>query len=373
MAPAALAAYLHRIDPFALELWDGVGIRWYGLSYIGGFLAAYLLIRGLTRRGLTQLDTPRVADFIFAVALGTVVGGRLGYCVFYSPALLVDFSADPPFWGVLALNRGGMASHGGLIGIVVACILYARRLGISALHLLDLSALAAGIGICFGRIANFINGELVGRPAPPDLPWAVKFPTVIRDWPAVAPDKLAGLTPLVEQLGPEHLPVTPGLWRVEVAANPLSATVYQTLDRIIELTRTAGPAGDTAAAMLRPLLTPRHPSQLYEALLEGVVVFAVLFWIWRKPRKPGVVGGAFLLIYAVVRIIGEQFRRPDLEIAHLEFAALGVTRGQLLSLAMLLAGVAYLWIAARRPADPLGGWRRKPGTQPQTPHAAANP
>jgi len=369
---AALAdVYVHNIDPFALQFGENVGIRWYGLSYILGFLAAYMLMRRLTQRGRTQLAVVQVADLIVAVAIGTVLGGRLGYCLFYDPHLFIDFSpmtifgAPVPMWGAVKIWDGGMASHGGLLGIVIACIIYARRHGLSALHLLDLCALSAGIGIFFGRIANFVNGELLGRTTHMDLPWLVKFPQEILDYPTHAPHKLPQLTPIVRMLGPERLGVDAPSW---LASD--TGTIRTVLQRIVDATQQHTPLAGAVIEKLRPILETRHPSQIYAALLEGALVFVTLLVIWRRPRKPGIVGGWFLILYAVVRIFDEQFRRPDLHIQDQEFAMIGLTRGQLLSVAMLLAGIAYAWLSARRPSARIGGWGKDARPAPADPPAS---
>jgi len=355
---ATLATYVHRIDPFVFRLGDGFGVRWYGLSYVAGFIAAYLLIRWLTRRGKTQIAPDKITDFVFAVAIGTVVGGRLGYCVFYDPSLLVRFTGDFPFWGVVMMQQGGMASHGGLLGIIVGATWYARKHGHSALHAIDLCALASGIGIFFGRIANFINGELVGRPTSDAMPLAVKFPQDIIEWPVLAPQKLTELTPIVDRIGFDQLRVTAEQWQAGVATElgAQSAWVNHVLHRIVAITQQQTELGDTVARMIEPVLTPRHPSQLYAALLEGALVFSTLFFVWARPRKPGVIGGWWLLTYGTVRIIDEFFRMPDTHLLNAEYAAIGLSRGQLLSIGLIIAGVLYMLNAARRDAGKLGGW-----------------
>ncbi|MFA7235892.1 MAG: prolipoprotein diacylglyceryl transferase [Phycisphaeraceae bacterium] len=343
-----LATYLHSLSPFAVRFSENVGIRWYGLSYIAGFIAGWLLIRQLARRGKTPMKVEQVADFVFAVAFGTVIGGRLGYCVFYQPALFTQFTSGFPFWGVLALNDGGMASHGGLIGIVIACVIYGRRhrdvprgdipgagAGAGPIQLLDLCAWVSTVGIFFGRVANFVNGELVGREAPAGLAWAVKFPQDMRDWSAT---QLGELAAKLEPLG-----IT-------------AATPDEMVKRAIDAVRDGNPQ---VIDIVQPMLTARHPSQLYEALMEGLMLFVLLGIVWMKPRKPGVVGGWFLIGYAVVRIFGENFRMPDAIIANEEFARWGVTRGQLLSFVMLSAGVVYLMYFATRKVPKLGGWMTK--------------
>lgn len=352
-----LAAYLHRIDPFAIQFGDDLGLRWYGLSYLAGFIAAYLLIRMMARPRRSPLPRAKVPDFIFAVALGTVIGGRLGYCLFYDQAKFVDFSAEFPFWGVLAIHRGGMASHGGIIGIFVGSLIYARRNNLRLTHLLDLCAFGGIIGVAFGRIANFVNGELIGKTAGPSLPWAVKFPQAMIDWPKHNPDKLRELAPVLESIPARQLGLNLDRETWLKLVEDGDRAVYGVVYRLIELVQRHDATGDRVAAMLRPILDPRHPSQIYAAIFEGVFVFAILLIVWAKPRKPGVVGAWFLIIYNLVRIAVDPFRIPDPAIEH---ELLGISRVQTLSIVMVLAGVAYLVWSIRRPTDKLGGWLRGP-------------
>lgn len=337
----SLAAILHRLDPYAIGPYGWFGIRWYGLAYVAGFVAGYLLIRAAARRRLSPLEPSRVGDLVAAVVLGTILGGRLGYCVFYRPDLLIDFSGSFPFWGALAINEGGMASHGGMIGIVLSSLWFARAHGVPALHLLDLMAMVAPIGVFFGRLANFVNGELMGRECSADLPWAVKFPQEITIW-----DPAQRATPEFQAVARhvEALDLPP--------ASGGCAAQEGELGSILEAVR----SDDTTARALEPLLTPRHPSQIYQALLEGVLLFVVLAWIWRAPRKPGIVGGWFLIVYASVRILAEQFREPD---PHIGFQWLHLTRGQWLSSIMFAAGIVCLTLWSRRQVKPLGGWRSR--------------
>jgi phosphatidylglycerol:prolipoprotein diacylglycerol transferase len=215
--------------------------------------------------------------------------------------------------------------------LIVACWLYARWHKHSLGHLLDISAFAAPLGVFAGRMANFVNGELYGRPS--DVPWAVKFPQEILTWNRQQLDQLQPLFALVP-------------------APPDGVLSY---DMLI----TAVQQGNSAVATaLSDLLPARHPSQIYEAVLEGLLLFAVLAVVWIKPRKPMIIGGLFCAAYAIVRIVGEQFREPD---EHIGFDALGLTRGQWLSVGLLLAGVALLAIFSRRDVQPMGGWLcRKP-------------
>ncbi len=327
---AFLAAWLHNIDPYAIKLWEGGPIRWYGLSYLLGFLIGYLLVRRVAAVGVSTLQPQKVGDWVVAVAIGIVVGGRLGYCIFYRPDLLIDFHGGFPFWGALELYKGGMASHGGIIGGIVACLYYAWRHHHSRLYLIDLLAFGAPLGLFFGRIANFVNGELYGRPSAPGFPLAVKFPQEIDAWPDEQVYTLYAQLPPPPELG-----VVGQQWTIPMILEQIQAGNA----KLIEI--------------VEPLITARHPSQLYAALLEGLLVFVVLALLWVKPRKPGVLTFTFLLTYGGVRIFDELFRMPD---AHLGFQALGLTRGQWLSVPLVAAGVAGLIWCSRRRADRVGGW-----------------
>lgn len=166
--------WVHDLDPFLWEFGDDVGIRWYGLAYLFGLLAGWWLMRRWSRKGLVPMDDKQVGDLVMYIGVGMIVGGRLGYCLFYKPELFVTWMDHLPFWGALAINEGGMASHGGIIGFFVGGCLFARKHGIAYRVLGDCVATGITIGIMAGRLANFINGELWGRTT--DVPWGVIFP-----------------------------------------------------------------------------------------------------------------------------------------------------------------------------------------------------
>ncbi|HET9903434.1 MAG TPA: prolipoprotein diacylglyceryl transferase [Xanthobacteraceae bacterium] len=257
---------LVQVGPFA--------VRWYALAYIGGILIGWLYGRALIRSerlwgGPAPVALADLDDFILWVTLGIILGGRIGYVVFYN----APYFAQNPI-EALQIWKGGMSFHGGFIGCVTAVIAFARRRGISMLTLGDITCAVGPIGLFLGRIANFINGELWGRPS--DVPWAMVFP----------------------------------------AAGPL----------------------------------PRHPSQLYEAFLEGIVLFAILAVFVQKGalRRPGLLVGIFALCYGAARICGEAFREPDVQLG---FLWGGLTMGMLLSIPMMLAGVGFIVFAlSRKPA-----------------------
>lgn len=284
--PPLLVLPFPAIDPIAVAI-GPFAIRWYALAYVAGLLGGWFYARRLAGQpslwgGLRQPTPADMDDMIVWVALGVVLGGRIGYVLFYD---LPVYLANPA--EILAVWHGGMSFHGGFLGSVLAILLFARRRTLNGLALLDLAAVVTPIGLFFGRIANFINGELWGRPAP-DVPWAIVFPR-------------------------------------------------------------GGPV-------------PRHPSQLYEAFAEGIVLFVVL-WIAVRCfgfRRPGLVGGIFVLGYALARIFSEFFREPDAQLGFLFGTSVqalggGITMGMLLSVPMAVVGAAAIWLAAKgytRPQRP---------------------
>lgn len=265
LAPLLAVLSYPEIDPVLLQL-GPLAIRWYGLAYVVGLLLGWRYMVALNRRRGPVLADGRIDDLLVWMAIGIILGGRLGSVIFYN---LPYYAANP--LEVLAVWRGGMSFHGGLLGVAVVLVLFARRHKVPLLSLADLCAAAVPIGLFFGRLANFINAELFGRTS--DVAWAMVFPG-------------------------------------------------------------GGPR-------------PRHPSQLYEAGLEGIVLFAVLAWlVWAAGalRRPGLTAGGFLIGYAVARGVGELFRQPD---ANIGFLIGGATMGQLLSLPMLAVGLYLVWRAAR--------------------------
>jgi len=355
------SAWIHNMSPFLIEITEGFGIRYYGLAYLAGFFLAFYFIDLMARRGTIPLNREQAADLVTYAAIGTLAGGRLGYTLFYSPELILTFHSSFPFWGVLEVHKGGMASHGGFIGIVTACVLFARKHKLDKFLMIDLVCLGGTIGVFFGRIANFINGELYGRESAPNHWMAVKFPSELYSWTFQDKDKLAQLAPAVEALGEvtstsgQKLSATSDLWLTWVSS--LSFEAQRNIDFFREALVKATEKHNVAVlTALGPALTPRYPSQLVQAVLEGLLIFIVLNLVWLKPRKPGVIASIFGFSYAVMRIIGEQFRLPDKQIG---FDALGLTRGQWLSVAMFTAVGIMFYYVNKRKVEPLGGWQKK--------------
>jgi phosphatidylglycerol:prolipoprotein diacylglycerol transferase len=350
--------WVHNLSPFALQFSEHFGVRWYGLAYLAGFLCGYYAIVRMTKRGGTLFRVDQVADFITFTAIGVLVGGRLGYAAFYAPDLFTSLDSQFPYWGVLKVNEGGMASHGGILGVMIVCYVYGRYMRIPFWHCLDLTVFGGSLGFCFGRIANFVNGELYGREAPAGLSWAVKFPSEMLTWPQHDPQRLRSLGPAVEVLGQLHVPggetialnTTTWLSWVDSTSMSVRQHIYETLEALIAAVQAHNAAVTEALA---PILVPRYPSQLIQSVLEGLLVFLILCWIWRRPQKPAVVSAWFGVLYCSARIVGEQFRMPD---AHLGFQLWGLTRGQWLSIGLLAVAIVVLIWAYRRKIPRMGGW-----------------
>lgn len=254
------------LDPIAFSF-GPIVVRWYGIAYVLGFVCAALVMYRVSKRWKVRIDADSLITIMFCVIIGVIIGGRLGYVLFYGNG---EYLKNP--LEILAFNHGGMSFHGGLIGALVAGIVAAKLTKIPYLTLADLGCIGAPIGLFFGRCANFINGELWG--APTDVAWGVVF-------------------------------------------------------------------GGSAGTM------PRHPSQLYEALLEGVILFAVLYFLSRKqpPRRRGTFLGLFLIMYGCFRFVIEFVREPDVQLGYLWGGWL--TMGQLLSVPLVLVGIGVLVYALR--------------------------
>jgi phosphatidylglycerol---prolipoprotein diacylglyceryl transferase len=307
-----LAYYLHNLDPFIFRIWDNVGPRWYGMAYVLAFICGFALLSRFSKRGYLDLKQSAVGDFITWTALfGVMVGGRLGYVIFYRPEMFRE-----PL-SILRVWEGGMSSHGGILGVVLFTLYYARRHKISWTNLGDNLVVAVPIGLFLGRCANFINGELYGRAA--TLSWAMQFPKELLE-PANTVEANRALAACQQ--------IDPSLGSAEA---------------IVEAVRT----NPQIATVLRDILTPRHPSQLYEAFLEGIVLFAILWLVRTRARTPnGFLTGLFLICYAAFRIVVEYFREPDAPLVGL------FTRGQFFSLFVIVLGFAFIVAARRRPTYP---------------------
>jgi len=379
-------SYIHTIDPFAVHFSGNFGIRWYGLAYIAGIIIAWAVIRWLAKTNRSPVAVEAVGDLMLLAIIGVLVGGRLGYVIFYEPELFIDFTRQVPFWGVLAINKGGMASHGGIIGVVLACWFFARRHRVPSLHILDMAAFTAPPGLFLGRIANFVNAELWGRALPDAMwnnpPWwSVKYPQqVTNHWLAIVSPRTEPTPELVRRVG-SHLNITapdlPALreavtaecaQRLDIIQSKLQPvlgggeTFYQRLLNAAQ--DTSANAHNQVMETLRPLLTPYYPSQIYQALTDGPILLLLLAIVWWKARKPGVVGAWFLIGYAVLRIATEFYRQPDLGVEPLSLGVVELSRGQVLSALMLLAGVACLVIASQQNVASLGGLKRVAAVTP---------
>ncbi|QSR89572.1 prolipoprotein diacylglyceryl transferase [Methylacidiphilum caldifontis] len=265
-----IAYFVHHLSPFLIQFSNGFGIRYYGLSYALGFFFLWLGMRWQRKHGLLELSTRQIDDLVFWIALGGVmIGGRLGYCLLYD-----FFHTVREPWFVFQIWKGGMSSHGGILGVLIVLFWASRKWKVPFFHIADAAVWLAPVGIFFGRLANFVNGELWGRPT--TLPWGVIFPD---------------------------------------------------------------------APMINGQAVPRHPSQLYEALLEGVVLFGILTYLRFRKKSAGSVSIGFLFSYSLLRILGECFREPDL---HIGYYFGFVTQGQILSLFTLALSFVLLYLKKRK-------------------------
>jgi phosphatidylglycerol:prolipoprotein diacylglycerol transferase len=334
-AHPVFATYVHDLDPVIFEITRGIALRWYGLAYLAGFLGGYVLLKRLAEKKLWVLQPDKTADFIAAAALlGVFIGGRLGYVLFYQiPRDGLESVLNHPL-GIFKVWEGGMASHGGILGLMIFTYFYARKHKVSWTGLGDGLCVVAPIGLLCGRIANFINGELYGRVAH-GVSWAVKFPSTLGE--SKSPESanfneafqaaLDAYPPLAESIAKfaqdNSRPITDyDYFQILAAANRDSHEVNQAIE---------------------PYLEPRHPSQLYEGLLEGGLLFAILWYVRiRFPHAPnGLLTGLFFGLYATFRIFAEQFREPDAA-----WVIDGVlTQGQFLSTFMYVFAAAFFCFA----------------------------
>ncbi len=255
-------------DPVAFSI-GPVSVHWYGLMYLVAFIQFIVLGRVRARQphmAAAGWRPQQLDDMLFYGVLGVIIGGRLGEVLFYHPAYYLSHPLE-----IFAIWKGGMSFHGGFLGVLIAMWLWARRAGRSVIDVYDFIAPMVPLGYAAGRIGNFINAELPGRPAAADLPWAMIWPNVDA--------------------------------------------------------------------------TPRHPSPIYQALIDGVLVFVILWIYARKARPPLAVGALFVLLYGIARFITEYFRTPDYEV---HFAGLSISAGQMLSLPMIAFGVIALFVTYHR-------------------------
>ena len=313
-----IAQYIHDLNPVALPIYGNLAVRWYGLAYLAGFVAGFLLLRHLARRSLWVLKPEKTADFIAAAAMfGVFLGGRLGYVFFYQlPEQGWSKILSDPLM-IFRVWEGGMASHGGILGLVIFTWFYAKKEKVTWTGLGDGLCVVAPLGLFFGRVANFINGELYGRIVEGVVPWAVRFPLSLMKEPES---------------------VQRDAWQACAEIEPSLADA-QSMETLIAVARENPEVSQT----LGDFLPPRHPSQIYEGLLEGALLFAILWWVRTRYKNApdGLLTGLFFALYAGFRIFGEQFREPDAALVG------SLTRGQFFSLFMFVFAALFLLHAWR--------------------------
>lgn len=331
----ALATYIHHLDPVIITIPGTVlAVRWYGLAYIGGFILGYLVLLWLSKRQLYCIKPDKLGDFITAVCIfGVLCGGRLGEFFFYwLPEVglsglwddLVQSVQEPRFPWIFRVWEGGMTSHGGIIGVLLVAIWYAHRHRLRLAEIADGLAIVCPIGLCFGRIANFINGELYGRIAPADSVLAMKFP---QEFATLDPaTQIQGLAAMEHTLG---APVQ-SFYQLDAEGH--------IKEGFIELISRLCRENEAFRETLGQFLNPRYPSQLFEAVGEGLLIFIILIALrlgWKK-APAGIFSALFCFLYAIARISTECFREPDADTWH------GITRGQYLSFGVIALGLLFL-------------------------------
>jgi len=340
-------------DPVLVEI-PGlpIDIRWYGLMYVVGFAAGYQILLRLARSRFLPMDPDKVGDLIFYLVFGVLLGGRVGYALFYDQALLNPLE-------LVQMWKGGLAFHGGLLGVIVALILFSRRHGLPAMRVADSLCLAGFVGVFAVRMANFINGELYGRVTSATTFLAMQFPT------DEAAERLMGIQGLGLDMRSRELviQVAFGHRTWDSIADQLPP------DRPWDMVRAAVEGDGTRTgweilssqldAAGEPLIPHRHPSQLYEGLSEGLLVGLLLWGVYfatrKRPLGRGAFTGLFMLGYAAARFCCEFVRQPDAQFRDetdpVGTVFLGLTMGQTLSLGMVVGGVYCLWYSRRQRAS----------------------
>lgn len=312
IAAALVEIGYHFIDPVAVPLPGPVDIRWYGLGYVFAFTVGYFLLQYFSRIGFLKLDYEAISDLLFGLILGTILGARIGYILFYD---FSSFAANPS--RIFRIWEGGLSFHGGLAGVIISSAWYVRKFKISLVHLLDSLSLVVPFGIFAVRITNLINGELYGRITTAAVPWAIRFPTDPTALRLMGIDRVYGIRERELAILEAH---DSGVW-----------------------------------AAIRDQVPLRHPSQIYESLSEGLLLGLILWTVfliarrkgWRLPR--GLLAGIFLTGYGIFRSTVELYRQPDVQFRDANDSlgtVLGpLTMGQTLSLVVIAAGL-YLLVRA---------------------------
>ena len=358
--PFILADSIHNLSPFLIRFSENWGIRWYGLSYVLAFIAGFYLLRFLIRRGYSEMPEEKLTDFItYCAIFGVFLGGRLGYMLLYSPK---EFFANPLVF--FRFLDGGMASHGGIAGLALFTLYFAKRHGYHWRHIGDNLCVVAPLGIAIVRCANFINGELWGKITTKEAtPWAMKFPSELHEINLKPNEIESVLSPeSTQNLVSEAMKINPKASNleqvVEIAGQEGQESVHRlldqtlnteflrsavsidpdanTVDRVIEISRHNEPLRELVGQWVHY----RHPSQIYQALLEGLALFLILFVIRLKWKQLpyGILTACFFIFYAIFRIIGERFRFADAG----NFPGTSLSKGQFYSLFMFGIGAAFI-------------------------------
>ena len=338
-----LSLYVHDLNPVIVEITDTIKLRWYGFAYLMAFVAGYFLLKWLADKKLWVLPGKVVGDFIaYAAVFGVFLGGRIGNVLIYQRQELME---DPLM--IFRVWEGGMASHGGILGLMIFTFVYARNKKVSWTGLGDGLCVVAPLGIMFGRLANFVNGELYGR-VDKSFAWAMKFPNALWDPNAIENTKKnlaqssAARADVDGDYAEYYQKLDSAIQAQPAEGTPEFANMMELYSERPEALNTAIRENAAVKEAVTYYLEPRYPSQLFQAALEGFSLFLILFIVRLKFPKLayGVLTGLFFIFYAIFRISMEKFREP--EIANINFLGSEWTMGQFLSLFMVLIGLVFI-------------------------------
>lgn len=311
------------MGPVAFNIFGVLQIHWLGFFLLIGILSAASLTGWLAVRQGIGLTRPMVGSLLTWMVIASLLGARLGYCLFYQFDLLIRFKSTFPYWGFFAFGEGGFSWHGAVLGAVFGGIFYSMKSGLGQLYLFDLAAFSAPIIIFFSRIGSFLSGEILGTAAEPGTPVALKIPTEIERWQEL-PEKLQAVSNM-------------GVTTAQEAWLKWSS-------------------GDSAfREAVIPLLEARHPVQIYGALLEGAFIFLVLFALWKSPRRNGVISAVYLILSAAMGLLVHHFEWPEPSVAA---KIAGLDKFQWLSLSTFVLGIISYILWTRTTSIAIPGWGR---------------
>lgn len=335
----------------AFEIFGGAHLHWSGLFLSFSILAIFVFIHWMVNRQRYELNHAMVFDFVIYLTLGSFIGSRLGYCLFVDSDIFFQFRETFPYWGVLSPEEGGFSSFGAYVGVLISCMIFTVRFGVSRVYLFDLASMVAPISLFFTRLSSFLTGELFGRAADQNFPYSVRVLNEILYWPAENMGQIAKLNPVFEKADVK-------LDQFQASLNQYSTNteaqiqIHQSLSQVIDYLLKHP---DEYFEKVFSLLTPRYPIQLIEALTQGALLFLILLMAWNSPRRPGFITALFLILFALSEILLDPYRFQN----SLEGGTLfGLSEQIVLALISLILGIAMMLVWNRSEILKTPGWGR---------------